>query len=298
MATHLWVLTFALLVAAFVPLLLHRSIADALASGASSRSFIDRGVQESVITPPKRNAVGSGPLSPITSYVVEPGDTVPTIAARAGIGASTLMQVNQLASGDSLSVGDVLSLPPVDGIVVSPSPGESVVELAGAYHVDALAICQVNAITLLSPLPSPVFIPGLAPPRPSRMSPVPPDGSRPGLLHFVWPTQGTISQPFFQYHPGIDIANGYGTPEVAAAAGQVVFAGAGSYGIYVEIDHGDGYHTIYGHMEQTLVSVGQTVSAGQQIGLMGSTGRSTGPHLHFQVMHNGVPQNPLNFLST
>ena len=78
----------------------------------------------------------------------------------------------------------------------------------------------------------------------------------------------------------------------------MVFAGAGSYGIYVEIDHGDGYHTIYGHMEQTLVSVGQTVSAGQQTGLMGSTGRSTGPHLHFQVMHNGVPQNPLNFLST
>lgn len=279
-------------------MLLHRSVGDAVASTASARSLIDRGVQDSVLAPPRRNAAGSGPLPAITPYSVQPGDTVPTIAARAGIEVSTLMQVNQLSSGDSLAVGDVLSLPPVDGTVVSPNPNESVVELAGAYHADALAICQVNGITLLSPLPNLVFVPGLAPPRPPRSVPVPPAGSRPGLLHFVWPTQGTITQPFWPYHPGIDIANNYGTPEVAAAAGQVVWSGPGSFGIYVEIDHGDGYHTIYGHMQQTLVTVGQTVAAGQEIGLMGSSGRSTGPHLHFQVVHNGVPENPLNFLST
>ena len=116
------------------------------------------------------------------------------------------------------------------------------------------------------------------------------------LARFVWPARGTITTYFWQYHPGIDIANIEGTMEVAADAGQVVFAGWGSYGIYVEIDHGNGFHTVYGHMSRVLVSTGDLVSPGQEIGLMGSTGRSTGPHLHFEIRYQGVPQNPLDFL--
>jgi murein DD-endopeptidase MepM/ murein hydrolase activator NlpD len=116
------------------------------------------------------------------------------------------------------------------------------------------------------------------------------------LARFVWPARGTITTYFLPYHPGIDIAAVEGTPELAADAGQVVFSGWGEYGIYVEIDHGNGFHTVYGHMEQALVQVGQTVSPGQEIGLMGSTGRSTGPHLHFEIRYQGVPQNPLDFL--
>ena len=116
------------------------------------------------------------------------------------------------------------------------------------------------------------------------------------LGRFIWPAQGTITTYFWQYHPGIDIANVEGTPEVAADAGTVVFAGWGSYGLYVEIDHGNGFHTVYGHMSAVMVHTGESVGPGQEVGLMGSTGRSTGPHLHFEIRYQGAPQNPLDFL--
>ena len=121
--------------------------------------------------------------------------------------------------------------------------------------------------------------------------------TREHLVRFMWPTHGVITTGFFDYHPGIDIANDVGTPELAADAGQVVFAGWGSYGIYVEIDHGNGFHTIYGHMSAVLVKTGQVVARGQEIGLMGATGRASGPHLHFEIRYQGVPQNPFNLLS-
>lgn len=121
--------------------------------------------------------------------------------------------------------------------------------------------------------------------------------TREHLVRFVWPTHGILTQTFYPYHPGIDIANDVGTPEVAADGGQVVFAGWGSYGIYVEIDHGNGFHTIYGHMSAVLVKTGQVVTRGQEIGLMGATGRASGPHLHFEIRFQGAPQNPLDLLS-
>ena len=120
--------------------------------------------------------------------------------------------------------------------------------------------------------------------------------TRERLVRFAWPTHGTITQTFFAWHPGIDIANDVGTPEVAADGGQVVFAGWGAYGIYVEIDHGNGFHTIYGHMSAVVVKTGQAVAQGQLIGLMGATGRASGPHLHFEIRYQGVPQDPIDLL--
>lgn len=121
--------------------------------------------------------------------------------------------------------------------------------------------------------------------------------NRQHLIRFVWPTHGTITQTFFDWHPGIDIANQVGTPEDAADAGRVVFAGWGGYGIYVEIDHGNGFHTLYGHMSAVLVTTGQVVAQGQLIGLMGATGRASGSHLHFEILYQGLPQNPIDLLS-
>lgn len=128
-------------------------------------------------------------------------------------------------------------------------------------------------------------------------TPTEPGRNREHLIRFAWPTHGTISQTFFEWHPGIDIANVVGTPEVAADAGQVVFAGWGGYGIYVEIDHGNGFHTVYGHMSAALVKTGQLVTQGELIGLMGATGRASGSHLHFEIRYQGVPQNPIDLLS-
>jgi murein DD-endopeptidase MepM/ murein hydrolase activator NlpD len=123
-----------------------------------------------------------------------------------------------------------------------------------------------------------------------------PGGSRQQVFRFVWPTHGVITQGFWPYHPGIDIAADLGTQEVATEGGQVVFAGWGSYGIYVEIDHGNGFHSIYGHMSAVLVKTGETVTQGQLVGLMGATGRATGVHLHFEIRYQGVPQNPIDLL--
>ena len=100
------------------------------------------------------------------------------------------------------------------------------------------------------------------------------------------------------FHPGIDIAPGYGTPIEAAKDGVVAFAGwMSGYGNFVIIDHGGGFATAYGHQSRLAVSDGQVVSAGQVIGYVGSTGFSTGPHLHFEIRVNGTAVNPRSYES-
>jgi murein DD-endopeptidase MepM/ murein hydrolase activator NlpD len=126
----------------------------------------------------------------------------------------------------------------------------------------------------------------------------PSDGT-PGQLQ--WPVSGPVTSGFGmrwgRMHEGIDIGVPSGTPVHAAAAGQVVYAGwMSGYGNIVVIDHGSGLSTAYGHNTSLVVSVGQDVAAGQQIAFSGSTGHSTGPHVHFEVRVNGAPVDPLGYL--
>jgi murein DD-endopeptidase MepM/ murein hydrolase activator NlpD len=184
----------------------------------------------------------------------------------------------------------------VDGTMISIEPGQTLSQIATAFRIDSEAIRSVNDLPLGGKLPHRIFIPAVSTrslaPRPGGS----PSGAGRQVFHFVWPTQGIITTYFWQYHPGIDIANFTGTPELAAASGKVTWAGWGSYGIYVEIDHGNGFTTVYGHMSRVLVGQGQLVRQGQLIGLMGATGRATGPHLHFEIRYHGVAQNPLAYL--
>ena len=124
-----------------------------------------------------------------------------------------------------------------------------------------------------------------------------------GLGNFAWPVTGTITSPFGwrsnplgggpEFHQGLDIAAPMGTAVTAAAAGTVIMAQwYGGYGNYILIDHGGGYSTGYGHLSAMYVSVGQSVARGQAIGAVGSTGQSTGPHLHFEVRIAGKPVDP------
>lgn len=120
--------------------------------------------------------------------------------------------------------------------------------------------------------------------------------------HYALPDSGVLTQGYggANGHPGIDIAGPYGSPILAAADGVVAFAGQQSgYGNFIEIQQSDGTYTAYGHLSSIGVSVGEQVSAGQQIGLEGSTGESTGPHLHFEVRLglNGPTENPLAWLN-
>ncbi len=123
----------------------------------------------------------------------------------------------------------------------------------------------------------------------------------------IWPTDGFVTSgygfrtsPFTgrkQFHAGIDIAADFGTRIVAPASGRVVFAGRrGAFGRVVEIDHGFGVRTIFGHTDDIYVRVGQRVERGTRIASVGSTGRSTGPHLHYQVQANGRTVNPGDYI--
>jgi murein DD-endopeptidase MepM/ murein hydrolase activator NlpD len=149
------------------------------------------------------------------------------------------------------------------------------------------------------------WLPTLAAPRTSG-----PWSPGPGPL-VAWPLQGTLTQPFgctgFErerpaqqcpggFHTGIDLAQPQGTPIRAAAAGLAYPLSDGRYGNYVVIQQQGGYATVYGHMVQSSVAWGQPVRAGDVIGLVGSTGNSTGPHLHFEVRFGGSPQDPMPYL--
>jgi murein DD-endopeptidase MepM/ murein hydrolase activator NlpD len=128
-------------------------------------------------------------------------------------------------------------------------------------------------------------------------------GPTQGDATWIWPTRGVFSSGFGwrwgRMHKGVDIANNVGTPIVAARSGQVVFAGwhDGGYGYLVEIQHSDGSKSLYAHNSRLMVRVGQMVGQGTVISSMGSTGRSTGPHLHFEIHPPGRGAvNPLEFL--
>lgn len=127
-----------------------------------------------------------------------------------------------------------------------------------------------------------------------------------GTGRFIWPLRGRITSPFGwrwtrygrEFHNGVDIAAPYGTPVRAADSGTVTFRGwRGGYGRLIIIEHGNGYSTYYAHLSSYEVELGQAVEKGEVIGRVGSSGRSTGPHTHFEIRKNGEPVNPLNFFS-
>lgn len=133
-----------------------------------------------------------------------------------------------------------------------------------------------------------------------------PQAAPSGRMH--WPVAGEVTSGFGErknplgagndFHPGVDIAGEEGTPIAAAAAGRVVSAGPdGGYGNLIVVDDGNGVTTRYGHCSQIYARVGDAVAPGQTIGAVGSTGRSTGPHLHFEVRVNDQPVDPTQFLS-
>lgn len=246
----------------------------------------------------------------VITYTVQPNDNVWAIAQGLGLQAETVLWANPAVekSPDLLRVGQVLVIPPVDGIYYTVQSGDTVEKLAKTYKttVEAITGFEFNGLEepyLLTPGQQ-IMIPGgrKAIPRPNYypMTVVgsAPAGAPKGSGRFAWPTQGLLSQRFWSGHLGIDIASRTGVPVLAADDGYVVMAGRDTwgYGNQVVIDHGNGYLTRYAHLQTILVKAGQSVSKQQKIGTMGSTGRSTGPHLHFEVIQGGARRNPLGFL--
>lgn len=230
-------------------------------------------------------------------YKVCAGDTLIAIAGRFGVDVHTLTAVNGLADKDLIRDGQILKIPggPLTHRVEA---GQTLWDIARRYGI---SIEQVASLNHLSNADFVVEGQELIIPSSGGFSPV--NISR-GMLFsekMVWPVVGWISSPFGirdgRPHEGIDIAANIGEPIRAAKAGRVVFAGdRGTYGLTVIIDHGDGLRTLYAHTSEVLVKEGELVEAGQTIALVGNTGRSRGPHLHMEVLEQGVPQDPMLFM--
>jgi murein DD-endopeptidase MepM/ murein hydrolase activator NlpD len=248
-----------------------------------------------------------------TEYRVQEGDTVSSISQKFGVNMDTIIWENGLKSVDAIKVGQILKILPVSGVRHTVKRGETIYSIAKDYQVDAQNIIDYpfntfsNDETFALAAGQELMIPDGIKPKEviidttrytaKTVAPIP---GVVGEGNFMWPTSGHISQKFYWYHQAVDIANPSNPDIVASQGGTVTTAGwnAGGYGNYVVINHGNGYQTLYAHMvtNSVVVKAGQKVNQGQKIGVMGSTGRSTGTHLHFEVIGPNGKLNPLTVL--
>lgn len=247
----------------------------------------------------------------IVEYQVQKGDTIAGISEKFGVSVETVKWQNNLTK-DTIKEGQTLEILPITGIAHKVNKGDTVYSIAKKYDVDPQAIVNYpfnsfsNDETFQLAIGQIVFVPDGVKPAEVLSSPVarirqstPDAGTVAGSGNFVWPSAGTITQRFVWYHKGLDIANRAAPDVLAADSGKVLLAGwpdSYGYGNRVIVDHGNGYKTLYAHLQKIYVLPGQGVNRGSAIGKMGSTGRSTGTHLHFEVILNGVHINPLGVL--
>lgn len=258
-------------------------------------------------------------------YEVKPGDTISTIAAEFGISVNTVLWENNLTVYNLIRPGDKLSILPVSGISHVIQSGETLGGIASKYNIDENEIIKANNIENAAriAISQKLIIPGgtkiaVAPKTrltdqtqsgisanqtQSGISAIrdlikPSDASPVSSNKMNWPTVGSrITQYFSWRHAGVDIANKTGTAIYAADAGTVESAGWNNgYGYNIIINHGGGKKTRYAHFSKLYLENGQKVKKGEVIGEMGSTGWSTGSHLHFEIIINGIKHNPLNYI--
>jgi murein DD-endopeptidase MepM/ murein hydrolase activator NlpD len=263
------------------------------------------------------------PRQEITFYAVQTGDSVFAIANRFGITPESVLWANYDLLNDNpdrLTLEMELKVPPVDGVLYEWKEGDTIEGVAANFEAKPEDIIDWpgNNVDLINPQIDAgklVMVPGgkrefrqwLVPTIPRGRAGVSKDvlgagacaGGYEGAYGtgtFIWPSTNryVVGNDYWSGHLAIDIGAGMGAPIYAADSGVVVFSGAafGGYGNMIMIDHGNGYQTLYAHLSQVSTYCGQSVSQGQLIGLAGSTGNSTGPHLHFEIRYLGGFINP------
>ncbi|MBI3958904.1 MAG: M23 family metallopeptidase [Chloroflexi bacterium] len=252
-------------------------------------------------------------------YVVRSGDTLLSVSLEMGL---DLEQMGCLVSpsfgwDQPLVVGNTLTVPDAPFVCYTVQSGDTLTGIATAYGVTVSDIVadpwnrrggeiirhlRIPLIPSTEPAPPnslPIWTGGESAVTPSAAEQMPLPANWPyGSGHFAWPVYGWLTQTFHTGHSAIDVGAWAGTPVTAADRGVVVRAGwsDGGYGNFVVIDHKIDYLTLYGHLSEIFVSEGQVVAQGQLIGRVGSTGNSTGPHLHFEIRDFGRRVDPLGLL--
>jgi murein DD-endopeptidase MepM/ murein hydrolase activator NlpD len=252
--------------------------------------------------------VAAAPAPPVgfRRHTLAPGETLSVITQRYGISLTALVGANtDLSSLDRLPVGVELLIPPGDGLLVTLEHGVTLQALIAHHGADPVAVARANG--LRSPFDVRpgmlLFLPGVVPTSAlERLAAV-----RELENTYIWPLHGRLTSYFGRrnlgmgtsaFHRGLDIAAPMGTPIAAARAGTVTYAGWSTqgYGNLVKIRHAGGHETWYAHASRLLVTVGQRVAQGERIALVGSTGISTGPHLHLEIHVGGRAVDPLSEL--
>ncbi len=251
--------------------------------------------------------VSSKPRDNMVAYTVESGDTLKEVSEKFDVSIDTIRWANDLPD-ETIKEGQVLKIPPITGVVHKVASGETVYSIAKKYKTEAQNIVNFPfndfedldtfalKIGQVLYVPNGIiqsdYVPDIQPQRATV---------KPGVVgssSFIWPTSGAITQYPTWYHMALDIADGGSPAIVATDRGTVVFSGCVryGYGCHVIVDHGNGYQSLYAHLSTISVQAGEAVSQGQALGIMGTTGYSTGIHLHFEIRSGGALLNPQNFL--
>ena len=250
--------------------------------------------------------VAPAPPPGFKTHTLVRGETLSDLAQRYGVTLNALIGANpDISSLDRLPAQLELLIPPTEGLVITLQPDEDLGEVLKSYAVDPVAVVKANNLQSPGDLTpgTLLFLPGVSPTRAvERLAKV-----REAENRYLWPVHGRITSYYGRrnlglgtsaFHRAVDISAPTGTPVVAARSGTVTYAGWSDqgYGNLIKIWHSGGAETWYAHNSQVNVSVGQYVHQSETIGLVGSTGLSTGPHLHFEVHENGAALDPLGFL--
>lgn len=285
---------------------------DTVATGAGTAVISTTLVTAAVPTDTAAYALWPARNDPVP-YQVQTGENPTTIAQKFGLDLSTIIWANGTLeeNPELLSVGQTLLIPALDGVLHTVKEGDTLNSLATLYKVDVSLIVwfpgnglssadaplQVGQNIMVPGGRKPYVAPPAAPAPPQRVAQQSTSTSNRG--YFAWPTGGAISQASHAYHVALDIAAPMNTPIYASAGGTIVYSGwdDSGYGYTILIDHGNRWRTRYAHLSGMYFEVGDWVNQGELIALMGSTGRSTGPHLHFEILYNGWRYNPYDYLS-
>ena len=233
----------------------------------------------------------------ISMYVIRKGDTVSSIAKMFGVSSNTILWANNLSKGQALTEGQTLIILPVTGVKYTIKKGDTLKSIAGKFSADVDDIGKFNGVTSSSVLMAgdEIIIPDgeMAAPVSTHSSTgtierVIPGSSGPSYAgYYIKPIPCRLTQGVHG-HNGVDLSCGQiGTPIRAAASGKIIVSSVGGwgggYGSFVVISHPNGTQTLYGHMSRVVAESSDNVKQGQIIGYVGNTGKSTGPHLHFEV---------------